>query len=85
MRENPMRRGQARDFWCEVVSEAVSIRLKRSVGLSQPSAYFVQCNQVDCQYVDANKLPCPLHVGMFDDEIKAADAVRAARLSGDSD
>ncbi len=80
-----MRRTQAREFWCQVVSEAVSIRLKRSVGLSQPSAYFVQCNQADCQYVDANKPPCPLHVGMFSDEISAADAVRAARHEGRAD
>jgi hypothetical protein len=78
-----MRRGQAREFWCEVVSEAVSIRLKRSVGLSQPSAYFVQCNQVDCQYVDENKPPCPLHVGMFSDEVRALEEARERRGSDD--
>jgi len=73
-----MRRAQAREFWCPVVSETVLIRLTRPAGL-RPSGYFVQCNQADCQYVEANKPPCPLHVGMFSDEIQAAEAARAAR------
>ncbi|HLE44072.1 MAG TPA: hypothetical protein VJB36_08655 [Methylomirabilota bacterium] len=59
------------------------IRLTRPAGL-RPSGYFVQCNQADCQYVEANKPPCPLHVGMFGDEIRAADAARAARAGGDA-
>ena len=80
-----MRRAQAREFWCQVVSEAVLIRLKRPSGLSRPSGYFVQCNQADCQYVDANKPPCPLDVGMFSDEIRAAEAARAARRQGDGE
>jgi hypothetical protein len=37
---------------------------------------------VDCQYVEANEPPCPLHVSMFAEEIKAADALRAARRDG---
>jgi len=73
-----MRRTQAREYWCHVVSEAVLIRLTRPAG-QRPSGYFVRCNQADCQYVEANKPPCPLHVGMFSDEIKAAEAARAAR------
>jgi hypothetical protein len=72
-----MSRGQA--FWCPVVSEAVVIRLKRPGRLGAGSGYFVQCNQVDCQYVDANVPPCPLRVDMFADEIKAAEAIRATR------
>ena len=78
-----MRRVRGREFWCHVVSEAVLIQLKRPVGLRQLSGYFVQCNQADCQYVEANKPPCPLHVGMFSDEIKAAEVARAARHDGD--
>jgi len=78
-----MRRSRPRGFWCDVVSEAVLIRLTRPAGL-RPSGYFVQCNQADCQYVEANKPPCPLHVGMFGDEIRAADAARAARAGGDA-
>jgi hypothetical protein len=45
----------------------------------RPGNYFVQCNQVDCQYVEANAPPCPLNVGMFTEEIRDAAAVRAAR------
>jgi len=72
-------RSKAREFWCDVVSERVLIRLRRSGLFGGPSGYFVQCNQVDCQYVDENKPPCPLHVGMFADEIREAEAARAAR------
>lgn len=61
-----------------MVSEPVSIRLSRPPG-SGPTAYFVQCDQADCQYVEANRPPCPLHPGLFSDEIGAADAERAAR------
>jgi hypothetical protein len=74
-----MSRSQAREFWCPVVSESVSIRLKRLGGFGASSGYFVQCNQVDCQYVEQNKPPCPLHPGMFTDEIRVADDARAAR------
>lgn len=80
-----MRRAQARKFWCHVVSEAVLIRLTRPGGLGRLSTYFVQCNQADCQYVEANQPPCPLHVGMFSDEIRAAEAARAARREGGGD
>ncbi len=80
-----MRRARAREFWCHVVSEAVLIRLKRSVGLTPRPPYFVQCDQADCQYVDENKPPCPLHVGMFSDEITAAEVARAPRPESDDD
>ena len=69
-------RDRAREFLCEVVSETVRIRLHRPYRFGQPSEYFVQCNQTDCQYVDENKLPCPLHVGMFAEEIRVADEAR---------
>jgi hypothetical protein len=62
-----------------VVNETVEIRLRRTSGFGRPQAYFVQCNQLDCQYVEENKPPCPLHVGMFADEIKAAEEARRAR------
>ena len=74
-----MSRSRARDFWCGVVSESVQIRLRRPGGFGRPQGYFVQCNQSDCQYVDENKPPCPLHVGMFADEIRAAEEARAER------
>jgi hypothetical protein len=72
-------RGRPRSFFCDVVSEQVLIRLRRWGGFGRPPGYFVQCNQVDCQYVDENKAPCPLHVGMFADEIRAAEEARAQR------
>jgi hypothetical protein len=72
-------RGRAREFWCEVVSETVMIRLKRHGGFGRSQGYFVQCNQTDCQYVEENKPPCPLHVGLFADEIRAAEEARARR------
>jgi hypothetical protein len=74
-----MRWARSREFWCPVVSEPVLIRLTRPSGMMRPAGYFVQCNQVDCQYVDANAPPCPLHVSMFAEEIRAAEAVRDAR------
>ena len=74
-----MSRGQTREFGCEVVSETVLIRLRRSNGLGRARGYFVQCNQTECQYVDENKPPCPLHVGMFAEEIKVAEEVRGRR------
>jgi hypothetical protein len=77
-----MRATRPREFWCPVVSEPVLIRLTRPSGLRPATGYFVQCNQADCQYVEANELPCPLNVGMFAEEIKAAGEARAARREG---
>jgi hypothetical protein len=48
----------------------------------QTAGYFVQCNQADCQYVEANTPPCPLHVDMYAEEIRAAAAARDARREG---
>jgi len=74
-----MPRSRPREFWCPVVSETVQIRLKRLPGFGRPQGHFVQCNQLDCQYVDENKAPCPLNIGMFADEIRAAEEARARR------
>jgi len=74
-----MARSRWREFLCEVVSERVQIRLRRPGGFGQPRGYFVQCNQTECQYVDENKPPCPLHAGMFSDEIRALEETRTRR------
>ena len=74
-----MARGRGKEFWCTVVSEMVMIRLKRPGGFGRPQGYFVQCNQSDCQYVEENKPPCPLHVAMFAEEIRAAEEARGRR------
>jgi hypothetical protein len=68
-----------REFWCEVIAEAVIIALRRPPASRQPGAsepFLVKCNQLDCQYVDENRPPCPLHVGLFDqpEEGKASAA-----------
>jgi hypothetical protein len=42
------------------MSEPVLIRLTRPAGLTRTTPdYFVQCNQMDCQYVETNAPPCP--------------------------
>lgn len=74
-----MSRGHAREFWCEVVSEMAQIRFRRADGFGRPRGYFVQCNQTDCRYVDENKPPYPLHVGMFAEEIRVAEEARVRR------
>ena len=72
-------RSALREFWCPVVTEPVLIRLTRSKRLTRIGDYFVQCNQPDCQYVEANVAPCPLRVEMFADQIREAETSRAAR------
>src|SRR2546426_2922795 len=59
-RGDSVSRSRAREFRCPVVQETVEIRLRRSGGFGRPNGYFVQCNQLDCQYVEENKPPCPL-------------------------
>ena len=78
-----MRFPRAHDFWCPIVSEPVLIRLTRPAGLTRMTPdYFVQCNQMDCQYVETNALPCPLRVDMFRDVISSAEMAREARREG---
>jgi hypothetical protein len=62
-----------------VVSETVVIRLKRRGGFGGSSRFFVQCNQDDCQHVERNEPPCPLHPGMFEQEVRAVEEARLAR------
>jgi len=54
------------------VSEAVQITLKNKPSFSGESKteLFVQCNQVECQYVDLNQSPCPLRLDLFAEEIE---------------
>jgi hypothetical protein len=68
-----------RQFWCTVVSESVLIRLRRADGFERQRGHVVQCNQTECQYVDENEPPCPLHVGMFAEEMRAIEVARRAR------
>ena len=74
-----MSRMAPRQFWCTVVSESVLIRLRRADGFGRERGHFVQCNQSECQWVDENRLPCPLNLEMFSAEIKAMEAARDLR------
>lgn len=60
------------NYFCTVVSENVEIALKNkpSLGREFKSDLFVQCNQVECQYVDLNQAPCPLRLDLFAEEIE---------------
>ena len=61
-----------RAFECTVVSEVVQIHLRkrRGRGFGGEDHHFVQCDQLDCQYVDENEPPCPLSLEMFEEEIR---------------
>src|SRR5207237_502051 len=65
--ELPMsRRWHKLELWCTVISEPVTISLRRGGGfLGQPEQPYVHCDQRDCQYVDVNRPPCPLTIEMF--------------------
>jgi len=61
-----------KDYFCTVVSEDVEIALKNKHSLNGESKneLFVQCNQLECQYVDLNRSPCPLRLDLFAEEIE---------------
>jgi len=61
-----------KQFFCTVVSEYVEIALKNKAPFSREpkKELFVQCNQLDCQYSDLNKAPCPLSLDLFSEEIE---------------
>jgi hypothetical protein len=63
---------RSKEFFCTVVSEDVEIALKNKASFSREpkSELFVQCNQLDCQYVDLNQSPCPLRLDLFGEEIE---------------
>ena len=61
-----------KNYFCTVVSEDVEIALKRkpSLSLEPKNELFVQCNQLECQYVELNQSPCPLRLDLFSEEIE---------------
>lgn len=75
-----MAANKARCYECQVVSETVSIRLttRRVGGFDGQELPFVQCDQLDCQYVDENRPPCPLTTELYAEELAARQA-RAQR------
>lgn len=66
-----MSRMPSKPFFCHVVSENVSITLRRSSSLDGKGKLFVRCSEKDCQYVDVNEPPCPLTLSLFAEEIHA--------------
>jgi hypothetical protein len=68
-----LRRAHRKQFFCIVVSEVVQIALKNRYSLSRESRSerFVQCNQLECQYVDLNQPPCPLSLDLFAEVINS--------------
>jgi hypothetical protein len=71
-RRKPLANPREKGYFCTVVSEGVEIALKRksSLSLESRNELFVQCNQLDCQYVDLNQSPCPLRLDLFAEEIE---------------
>jgi hypothetical protein len=65
-----MSRFPSRSFQCEVISQTVSIVLRRRTSLGTRGKLFVHCSESDCQYVGANEPPCPLTLDMFAAEIR---------------
>jgi hypothetical protein len=59
----------SKSFSCSVVSETVSITLRRSSSAAGRGKLFIRCSEKDCQYIDANKPPCPLTLALFSAEI----------------
>jgi hypothetical protein len=79
-RKSLAKRG-GKDYFCPVVFEDVEIALKNrpSLGHESGNGLFVQCNQLECQYVDFNHPPCPLRLDLFTEEIEKRDEKRRAR------
>ena len=71
-RRKPLAKCSEKDYFCTVVSEDVEIALKNkpSLSIKPKNELFVQCNQLECQYVDLNQSPCPLRLDFFAEEIE---------------
>jgi hypothetical protein len=72
-----MNRMPTKSVWCNVVSETVTITLRRRTALGAPGKLFVYCSERDCQHVDTNAPPCPLTLELFAAEIQERMAQRA--------
>jgi len=81
LRRKPLGKRRGKDYFCTVVSEDVEIALKNKPSLSHKSknGLFVQCNQLECQYVDLNESPCPLRLDLFAEEIEKREEKRRDR------
>jgi len=77
----PKRSGK--DYFCSVVPEYVEIVLKNKSSFIPKSTkqLFVQCNQLECQYVDLNQPPCLLRLDLFVEEIEKRNEKRRERTT----
>jgi hypothetical protein len=68
----PLGRRKQKNFFCTVLSEDVQIALRNKAPISRElkRELFVQCNQLECQYVDLNQAPCPLGLDLFAEGIE---------------
>jgi hypothetical protein len=64
----------SKSTFCGVVSDTVTITLRRSRSPSGRGRLFVRCSEKDCLYIDVNRPPCPLTLRLFDAEIRAPSA-----------
>jgi hypothetical protein len=79
IRRTAVNRTPVKSFRCEVISETVTIALRRRTVFGGRGPLFIRCSEVDCQYVDANEPPCPLTLDLFADEIREREAQRTQR------
>ena len=61
---------------CRVVSDTVTVTLRRHKSPGGRGILFVRCSEKDCLYIDANRPPCPLTVSLFGPEIRARSGHR---------
>jgi hypothetical protein len=83
-RRKPLAKHRGKNYFCTVVSEDVEIVLKNkpSLNFKSKNELFVQCNQIECQYVDLNQSPCPLRLDLFAEEIETREEKRRDRRMG---
>jgi len=72
----PVPRTPTKSYNCNVVSETVSISLRRRQSLGGHGKLFVRCSETECQYIDTNEPPCPLTLQLFEAEIAERMAQR---------
>lgn len=79
IRRTVVNRTPVKSFRCDVISETVTIALRRRTVFGGRGPLFIRCSEADCQYVDANEPPCPLTLDLFADEIREREAQRTQR------
>ena len=79
-RSSPGQARGARSGSSAIVSETLTIALRRRPSLEGNNQLFVRCSELDCQYIDANELPYPLTLDLFADEVRERQRRREESL-----